>query len=1117
MDRLKHLILRLTAFLAFASASSITSDACPSLVPARLDRVRVKVATFTEGWSALTHTRQCRIRTAMPSNALTACAWLLFVAVALIESSATSYALAEEPTLAEMNHKSWTARDGAPQGITALAQTPDGVLWIGTVGGLFTFDGHTFSAYQPQAGEPDLPAGEIRALLAARDGAIWLGYWYGGIARISQGHVKLFTQADQLRLISVDHLQQSSDGRLWALNRQMQLIRFDADGRWHIEPTPLADLSAWVRTMFIDSSNTLWIGQGGRLYRRPLNQAQYFATGIQVDWPMALVEMPDHSLWINDLKVGGSGVPTSRTLHIDSEGKLLAHLAFTGSVWNLLYSPDGSLIMITYSDGILRFSAEALAEPEAANNRGPHDTYGEKNGLSSNSVRAVLLDIEGNIWTAGQRGLDRFRKARLTPFNTKYAVAGPPAVCTGADGTVWILVFGSTDAIYERSAVTTKLFVPSSDLTSISCGRDGETLVVANDGIFRIHADRMTRIPSIPGAHGYDVFQVVATSDHALFASVEGFRGIWRYVHGSWTRLTDPGIPARPPFIEYVDSKGRLWTGNPDGMVGLPLEGGGRMLSSGDPGLGHVFTILETSHGLIAGGLNGLAVLRDDRFEMLDFADRIASRGVGGIVESANGDLWLNASRGIVRIPSSELQTALRTPRYAMRSELLTEGEFAGPVELKYGGTTAARDGQGHLWFATMNGVFHIDPDHLTSQSRAPNLLIRSISVDGKPLNKDGSIGPGPEALEIHYLGVNLTTPESVIYKYRLDGLENAWQEAGHATQAIYKRLRPGRYTFRVMASNGDGVWTEPVSSAPFRVLPRFYQTAWFIALCVAAVLALLFALYRLRLLQLQRRHDALNRSRMELAHVARLATLSTMTASITHEVSQPISGILTNSNTCARMLAADPPNVEGAAETVRRTIRDANRATEVIKRVRTMFAKKAPTIEMVDLNDAAREIITMSASELRQNGSVLQTEFAEPLPAIFGDRVQLQQVILNLLLNGADAMAGIEDRPRTLRVETAFDRGDTVKLLVRDSGVGLDPRGVEKLFEAFYSTKAHGLGIGLAISRSIVESHKGQLWAVANDGPGATFGFSIPCAGHATTDTAAITNAESQARTDVR
>jgi PAS domain S-box-containing protein len=249
------------------------------------------------------------------------------------------------------------------------------------------------------------------------------------------------------------------------------------------------------------------------------------------------------------------------------------------------------------------------------------------------------------------------------------------------------------------------------------------------------------------------------------------------------------------------------------------------------------------------------------------------------------------------------------------------------------------------------------------------------------------------------------------------------------------------------------------------------------------------------------RADEALNQARLELTHVARLATLSAMTASITHEVSQPISGILTNANTGARMLAADPPNVVGAAETVRRTIRDANRATEVIKRLRGMFAKKAPTMERVDLNEAAREVIAMSSGELRRSRSVLQTDFAELLPAISGDRVQLQQVILNLLLNAADAMAGIEERPRTLRVETQMHGSDRIQLLVRDSGVGLDPHDIDKLFEPFHTTKPHGLGIGLSISRSIIESHKGQLWAMANDGPGATFGFSIPRASDAVTD----------------
>jgi C4-dicarboxylate-specific signal transduction histidine kinase len=243
------------------------------------------------------------------------------------------------------------------------------------------------------------------------------------------------------------------------------------------------------------------------------------------------------------------------------------------------------------------------------------------------------------------------------------------------------------------------------------------------------------------------------------------------------------------------------------------------------------------------------------------------------------------------------------------------------------------------------------------------------------------------------------------------------------------------------------------------------------------------------------RADEALNQARLELTHVARTATLSAMTASITHEVSQPISGILTNASTCARMLATDPPNVVGAAETIRRTIRDANRASEVIKRLRAMFAKKAPVMELLDLNEAAQEVISVSSAELRRYRSVLETDFAEHLSPVSGDRVQLQQVILNLLLNAADAMSGIEDRPRTLRVRTEMHGGDHVKVLVQDAGVGLDPRAMEKLFEAFYTTKAQGLGIGLAISRSIIESHKGKLWAMPNEGPGATFGFSIPCA----------------------
>lgn len=240
---------------------------------------------------------------------------------------------------------------------------------------------------------------------------------------------------------------------------------------------------------------------------------------------------------------------------------------------------------------------------------------------------------------------------------------------------------------------------------------------------------------------------------------------------------------------------------------------------------------------------------------------------------------------------------------------------------------------------------------------------------------------------------------------------------------------------------------------------------------------------------------EALNRARSELAHVARVATLNAMTASIAHEVSQPLSGIMTNANTCVRMLAADPPNLAGAAETARRTIRDANRASEVIKRLRAMFSTKAPAMEMAGLNDVAREVIALSMGELRRAGALLQTDFADDLPPVRVDRVQLQQVILNLLLNAADAMAGVEDHPRTLLVRTGLHDDGSVKLLVRDSGVGINPETVEQLFDSFYTTKAKGMGVGLSISRSIVTRHDGRLWAEANEGPGATFSFCIPSA----------------------
>jgi PAS domain S-box-containing protein len=239
---------------------------------------------------------------------------------------------------------------------------------------------------------------------------------------------------------------------------------------------------------------------------------------------------------------------------------------------------------------------------------------------------------------------------------------------------------------------------------------------------------------------------------------------------------------------------------------------------------------------------------------------------------------------------------------------------------------------------------------------------------------------------------------------------------------------------------------------------------------------------------------EALDRARSELAHVARVATMSALTASIAHEVNQPLSGIITNASTCLRMLDADPPDLAGARETARRTIRDGNRASDVINRLRTLFSRREFTLEPVDLNEAIQEVVALSSGDLQRSRVILQPELADDLPSVIGDRVQLQQVVLNLLLNAVDAMSRVDDRPRFLLIRTEREDGDHARVTVRDSGTGVGFQDMDKCFNAFYTTKAGGMGVGLSVSRSIVERHRGRIWAEANEGPGTTFIFSIPC-----------------------
>ncbi|MBE1529113.1 signal transduction histidine kinase [Sphingopyxis sp. OAS728] len=240
---------------------------------------------------------------------------------------------------------------------------------------------------------------------------------------------------------------------------------------------------------------------------------------------------------------------------------------------------------------------------------------------------------------------------------------------------------------------------------------------------------------------------------------------------------------------------------------------------------------------------------------------------------------------------------------------------------------------------------------------------------------------------------------------------------------------------------------------------------------------------------------QASEKLRSELAHVTRVLSLGELAASIAHEVNQPLSGIITNANTCLRMLATDPPNIEGAIRTAERSVRDGNRAAEVIKRLRSLYRKQDFALELLDLNDAAREVIAICAHDLQRRRIAMTVDLDNELPHVTGDRIQLQQVILNLVLNAADALSAVDDRPRQISILSVQHQTGRVQLMVRDTGTGIAKEDRERIFEPFHTTKPHGMGIGLSVSRSIIDRHKGKLWAMSNEGPGTTLVFSLPVA----------------------
>jgi signal transduction histidine kinase len=426
------------------------------------------------------------------------------------------------------------------------------------------------------------------------------------------------------------------------------------------------------------------------------------------------------------------------------------------------------------------------------------------------------------------------------------------------------------------------------------------------------------------------------------------------------------------------------------------------------------------------------------------------------------------------------------------------------------------------LWFLPLDGVSVIDPRHLPVNTLPPPVHIEQVTADRKTywsnLSGDASsshprLPSLVRDLTIDYTALSFVAPEKVRFRYKLEGQDPDWKEVVNDREAHYSNLAPGNYRFRVAACNNSGVWNEAGAFLDFSIVPAYYQTTWFRVSCVAAFVVLLWCAYRLRVRSIQQRSEqlalinakleaqiaerkqaeqALRQAQADLTYANRVSSMGELTASLAHEVNQPIAAAITDANTCLRWLSRDHPDLEEARAAASRIVQDGRRAGEIVKRVRLLFKKGPLQRELIDLNEIIREMMLLLHSEAMQFAVSVRTELAGDLPQVMGDRVQLQQVLMNLILNGIDATKDV-DGMRELTIQSQRGEDDQVLISVSDTGVGLPPQQADKIFNAFFTTKTHGTGMGLRISRSIVESHGGRLWAADNPPRGARFCFTLP------------------------
>ena len=736
--------------------------------------------------------------------------------------------------LQDLNHASWTEKDGVPGDIQTMAQTRDGWLWLGTSDGLYRFDGVRFE-------KRPLPRDRIYNLHALDNGDLLVAYQLEGLSILHpDGKIEELIDTKATTMGSIASVAMDKDGAIWAASGT-GLHRY-RNGTWEV----MSAGPEWAGETFsvlLDQYGRVWVSNekfvymydrgAGRLQRLP-----------DTDLHGSLLQSPDGRLWAAraDMVRLVPMPPAGRQLRRDPDATLRE------SRWGGQFDRDGNLWALKCPYGICRVAnAGATAASVIIPSKETDDRLYQHWQLSALSTNVVLEDREGNIWVSTQSGLDRFRENKLIPAR----IPGPTGIYSlgnDTEGALWVAEYPNR-ALWRVSPDAPPVRDPLRSGSVLANDRDGALLIAGKRDIERVYKGRSTRIalPAPPGGQPPDLSVVGMLDDGKVLWMASLQTGLMGLVDGQWLPRASFKLPKRI-FMSAPGDVGQLWLSHNDG--GLTLYDNGK-LSEFDIGMVGAESGIFAGPQLVVGGRNGIAFMRGKQFVQLEPRDAEPLRNVTGMTVTADGDRWLNGSKGVVRIRRADWQASIAQPSLPLKFEVIDVLDgYPGRAAMDNRLPTVYNAGNGRLWFRATGGLVRLETGELRPNTVKPLVQLLAVTT-GKasyPLRSPALLPPGSANFTVEYTAPGLRKPEGMRFEYQLEGLDQAWQQAGTRRAAYYTNVGPGQYKFHVRAVNEDGMVGEAVATQSIEIAPTLVQTWWFKLLCVVAALLALVAAYRYRI-----------------------------------------------------------------------------------------------------------------------------------------------------------------------------------------------------------------------------------------------------------------------------